>query len=356
VGLTLLIIVPIYILTISRVVAPLNELSKASRAVAEGKLDQYVPVRTRDEVGQLSESFNRMIDDLKQYRQDIERWNQTLEDRVTKRTMQLAEAQAKLIHSEKLAAVGELAAGIAHELNNPLAGIYAFLQVFVERIRSRGLKQLSEEEASSFQENLVHVEREIQRCKSIIGSLLTFARVSDKDFMPLNLNKVIQDTLAFTQSNLTKSGITVETDFNEDIPVVLGDSNELQQVFLNIIVNARKAMPDGGKLVIVTGSDNDGNSVFVSYSDTGEGIEEEMIEKIFDPFFTTRKPGEGTGLGLSISYSIIKEHNGEIFVESKRGKGTTFTLVLPAVEEEEANDLPLSKIASSKSDVGKMNL
>ena len=126
---------------------------------------------------------------------------------------------------------------------------------------------------------------------------------------------------------------------------MLGDSNELQQVFLNIIVNARKAMPDGGILEIAASPVKDGSSVQVSFSDNGEGIEESALDKIFDPFFTTRKPGEGTGLGLSISYSIIKEHNGEIFVESKRGKGTTFTLVLPAVEKEKANDLPLSDVS-----------
>jgi two-component system NtrC family sensor kinase len=340
VGLMLLIAVPIYILTVSRTVAPVRELSRASKAVAEGNLDQHVPVRTKDEVGELSESFNKMVADLKRYRDDIERWNQTLEERVAERTRQLAEAQAKLIQSSKLAAVGELAAGIAHELNNPLAGIYAFLQVFAQTIRSRGLRELSVEEAEGFQENLVHVEREIRRCKSIIGSLLTFARVSDKHFALVDLNKVVRDTLAFMQSNLSTSGVVVETHFMQDIAPIWGDSSELQQVFLNIVVNARKAMPEGGKLVVTTRADDENHSVLVSISDEGNGIEPEILDKIFDPFFTTSKVGKGTGLGLSISYGIIRDHKGEILVASTPGKGSTFTVVLPLAGEKAEDDEP----------------
>jgi signal transduction histidine kinase len=336
VGLMFLISLPIYILTLSYTVGPIKELSRASKAVAEGRLDQYVPVRTGDEVGELSASFNRMVDDLKKYRNDIEQWNQTLEERVAMRTRELAEAQAQLIQSSKLAAVGELAAGIAHELNNPLAGIYAFLQVFAKTLRSRDLKELTEEEARDFQENLVHVEREIRRCKSIIGSLLTFARVSEKEYDLINLNQTIQDTLTFSESNLGKSGVKVETLFEENLPAVFGDSNELQQVLLNIIVNARNAMPEGGVFTVSTSTRKDERLVCVSLSDTGVGIAPDVLDKIFDPFFTTREPGEGTGLGLSISYGIVKDHSGQIFVESAPGEGTTFTIVLPMADGEEA--------------------
>lgn len=333
VGLMLLIVVPIYVLTVSNSINPIRKLSLASRAVAEGNLDQYVPVKTGDEVGELSKSFNRMVADLRKYREELERWNQTLEERVAKRSKQLAEAQAKLVQSTKLAAVGELAAGLAHELNNPLAGIYAFLQVLAETVRSRGFKNVSDEEAEGFQKNLVYVEREIQRCKSIVGSLLTFARVSEKHFVPLDLNEVVRAALGFMHSNLKKDNVGVETRLAEQLPPVLGDPNELQQVFLNIIVNARKAMPGGGKLSVTTGTTD--NTVTATITDTGEGISPEIRDRIFDPFFTTRKPGEGTGLGLSISYGIIKDHNGEIAVESAPGRGSTFTIVLPVAGKEE---------------------
>jgi two-component system NtrC family sensor kinase len=334
VGLMLSIAIPIYVLTISKTIDPIRHLSRASKAVAEGNLDQYVPVRTADEVGELSESFNLMVADLRKYREELQQWNQTLEERVAKRSEQLAEAQAKLIQSTKLAAVGELAAGLAHELNNPLAGIYAFLQVFAETIRLHGLRNLNDEEVEGFQKNLVYVEREIQRCKSIVGSLLTFARVSEKHFVLLNLDEVIRDALGFMQSNLKKDNVRVVTNFAEHLPPVLGDANELQQVFLNIIVNARKAMPGGGLLTVST--EADGKSVRASITDTGEGIAPEIRDRIFDPFFTTRKPGEGTGLGLSISYGIIKDHNGEILVESAPGQGSAFIIVLPVSEEANA--------------------
>jgi signal transduction histidine kinase len=335
VGLMLLIVIPIYVLTVSMTIDPIRKLSRASKAVAEGDLDQYVPVKTADEVGELSESFNLMVSDLRQYREELEHWNQTLEQRVMKRSEELAEAQAKLIQSTKLAAVGELAAGLAHELNNPLAGIYAFLQVLAETIRSRGFRNVSNEDAESFQKNLVYVEREIQRCKSIVGSLLTFARVSEKNFILLNLNDVVRETLGFMHSNLQKENVTVETHLAEHLPPVQGDANELQQVFLNIIVNARKAMSGGGTLTVTTGAS--GKTVRVSIRDTGEGINPAILDRIFDPFFTTRKPGEGTGLGLSISYGIVKDHSGEILVESAPEQGSTFTIVLPMAGVEQTS-------------------
>jgi two-component system NtrC family sensor kinase len=340
VGLMLLIIVPIYVLTVSQTIAPIRELSRASMAVAEGQLDQHLPVKTGDEVGELSASFNKMVDDLRQYRKDIEHWNKTLEDRVAQRTRQLAATQAKLVRSEKLAAVGELAAGVAHELNNPLAGIYAFLQVFADTIKSRSLSDLSEEEVKDFQDNLVHVEREIQRCKSIIGSLLTLAHPTREEFAQVDLNKVVTDTLALMRGNLTKAGIDVEMHFEPDIPAIKGDANALQQVLVNIVVNARKAMPDGGELTILTSMVKNDHSVCVSVSDTGGGIDEEMQARIFDPFFTTSKPGEGIGLGLSISYGIIRDHNGEIQVQSISGEGATFSIILPVTGADHLNDGP----------------
>jgi signal transduction histidine kinase len=350
VGLMFLIIVPIYILMVSYTVGPIRELSLASKAVAEGRLDQYVNVRTGDEVGELSASFNRMVDDLKKYREDIEQWNQTLEQRVVMRTRELAEAQAQLIQSSKLAAVGELAAGMAHELNNPLAGIYAFLQVFAQTLRSRDLKDLSEEEAKGFQENLVHVEREIQRCKSIIGGLLTFARVSEKEYGLVDLNRVLNNALSLMQSSLSNSNVIVETRFDNDLPLVMGDANELQQVFVNVIANSRKAMPDGGNIIIVTSTRKPENMTCVSIADTGAGIETDVIDKIFDPFFTTSKPGQGTGLGLSISYGIVSDHKGKIMADSRPGEGTTFTVLLPIADAEVMDETSGAEVSITETD------
>ncbi|MCD6532642.1 MAG: HAMP domain-containing protein [Deltaproteobacteria bacterium] len=330
----MLVIIPIFILIITRTVGPIRKLSEASRRIAEGDLEQYITVKTRDEVGELSESFNKMVADLKSSRRAIELLNQTLEERVAKRGEQLAETQSKLIQSEKLATVGEFAAGIAHELSNPLAGIYAFMQIFSKTINSRSLGELSESESRQFQENLVYVEREIKRCKSIIGNLLTFARVSEKKFVYVDINMIIEDILSFTKANLKKGGIRLEKNFDVNLPLVNSDPNELRQVFINLLINARKALPDGGELEITTKVVAEGEAVSIGFADTGIGIEDAIRDKIFDPFFTTRKTGEGTGLGLSISYSIIQDHAGEIMVDSEVGVGSTFTVILPVAGRE----------------------
>ncbi len=325
----MLLIIPIFIMIISRTIGPIHKLSEASRKIAEGDLDQYISVKTRDEVGELSESFNKMVGDLKSSRKAIELLNQTLEARVAERGAQLAETQAQLIQREKLATVGEFAAGIAHELSNPLAGIYAFLQIFSKTVNSRSLGELSEKESKEFQGNLVYVEREIKRCKSIISNLLTFARVSEKQFVYVDINMILDEILSFTKANLKKGGIQVEKRFDEKLPKVNCDPNELRQVFINLLINAHKAMPDGGELAIATATISDGQMVSIEFADTGIGIEKSICDKIFDPFFTTRKAGEGTGLGLSISYSIIQDHAGEIKVDSEVGVGSTFKVILP---------------------------
>ncbi len=325
----MLVVVPIFILIISRTVGPIRMLSQASKRIAEGDLDQYVQVRTRDEVGELSESFNKMVSDLKKSRDSVEHLNQTLEARVAERGAQLAETQAQLIQSTKLATVGEFASGIAHELSNPLAGIYAFIQIFSSTVKSRSLGELSEKERQDFQNNLVYVEREIKRCKSIIGNLLTFARVSDKQFVPTDINKILEEILSFTKANLKKGGIQVDRHFSENLPLIDSDPDELRQVFINLLINARKAMHDGGELKIMTDYSAVEETVIIEFADTGVGIEKNICNKIFDPFFTTRKTGEGTGLGLSISYSIIQNHAGKILVSSEVDVGSTFTVVLP---------------------------
>ncbi len=330
----MLIVIPIFILIISRTVGPIRMLSQASQRIAEGDLDQYIQVKTRDEVGELSESFNKMVSDLKKSRESIENLNQTLEARVAERGAQLVETQAQLIQSTKLATVGEFASGIAHELSNPLAGIYAFIQVFSDTVKSRSLGELSEKERKDFQNNLVYVEREIKRCKSIIGNLLTFSRVSDKEFVPTNINEILEEILSFTKTNLRKGDIRLEQHFMEKLPLVESDPNELRQVFINLLINARKAMNDGGgELTIVTNHSVVEETVSIEFIDTGVGIEKNICDKIFDPFFTTRKAGEGTGLGLSISYNIILKHSGKIQVASEVGVGSTFTIVLPVSQK-----------------------
>jgi two-component system NtrC family sensor kinase len=260
-----------------------------------------------------------------------------LEKKVEERTKQLKEAQAKLIQTEKMCAVGQLAAGVAHELNNPLGGIMGYAQYALEKIAHRKGKEISEEELSVYAQYLSDIEAQSKRCKGIVQNLLKFARSSSKaDFEILDLNSVLGDTLMFVQHQLAMGKVKLLQNLSLDIPKVSGNAGMLQQVFTNIILNAIQVMPNGGELLVSTRSidfeERLGKGVEVCFSDTGCGIPEDQRDKIFEPFFTTKKVGQGTGLGLSVSYGIVKEHKGEIKVKSQVGKGTTFTILLPTAE------------------------
>jgi signal transduction histidine kinase len=299
----------------------------------------------------------RLYERLEESRADLERWNRTLEERVGERTRELEQAraeledlnadlerrviqrtealqdiQAKVVESGRLAAVGELAAGIAKELNNPLAGILGYSQYDLERTLDRQDKGLSAEEARQLATHLRHIEREAQRCKRIVENLLTFSRGARCDFTSVDVNGVLEQTLECTERQLVMRGIEVDMKLDRALPCIVGDSQELQQVFANIILNARNAMAEGGRLTIRTSLDENGareKSVAVRFEDTGCGIPPDDLTRIFEPFFTTRAAGDGPGLGLSVSYGIVKEHGGEIEVESAQGSGATFTVRLP---------------------------
>lgn len=233
---------------------------------------------------------------------------------------EIQDLQSQLIQVEKMASIGQLAGGIAHELNNPLGSILGFSQILV--------KETHEEDPKK--QDLQRIERAAYRCKKIIESLLSFARQRDADFKELSLNDVLEETLALCENQLKKSRIEVVKQLSLDTPRILGDSNQLQQVFTNLIVNAVDAMTRGGKLTLTTQMASSEKAV-AGVSDTGEGISKEHLNKIFDPFFTTKEVGKGTGLGLSIVYGIVKKHNGEIKVISQPGQGTKFSLEFPSV-------------------------
>ncbi len=260
-----------------------------------------------------------------------------LNDKLTKSDNALVKTQDRLIQSAKLAAVGELAAGVAHELNNPLTGILGYTQwVLLEANKSIGAGAgIAVDEVEPLRNRLEKIEREVLRCKDIVQNLLNFSRSQESwgDKGPpmerLPINNVIEATLGVTEHQLELSRVKVERNLGKDLPAVDGNANQLQQVFLNIVINASKSMPGGGTLVVTTRRERD--SVLTSFRDDGTGMPDAVRDRIFEPFFTTRKVGEGTGLGLSVSYGLVKAHGGEITVESEEGKGSTFTIRLPAV-------------------------
>jgi len=252
---------------------------------------------------------------------EVKAFNEELEQIVEERTQELEKAQAQLIQSEKLASIGELAAGVAHEINNPLGVILGFSQVI--------LKKLTQDD--SLYKPLSSIEREGLRCKKIIQGLLDFSRRSPPMFQPVDLNEVVEAACELIEHQITINNVRMVKGYAPRMPQIQADANQLQQVFVNLIINAYQAMPEGGELRITTRTV--GSQVQAIFADTGQGIAPENLKHIFDPFFTTKEVGKGTGLGLSVSYGIIESHSGKIDVDSQVGVGTTFVITLPVNRE-----------------------
>ena len=250
---------------------------------------------------------------------------------------ELKETQAKMVQTGKLAAVGQLAAGVAHELNNPIVGILGYSQYALEKIRGKDASQITAKDLENYEKYVGYIEHESQRCKVIIQNLLNFSRKGTTTLAPTDVNKVLETTFALLTHQLQMHNVRVAPQLAPELPSVHGNAAELQQVFTNIIINAQKAMDKGGTLTVTSrlrvGVTREDVAVEILFTDTGCGMPPEVMAKIFDPFFTTRKVGEGTGLGLSLSHGIVKNHGGEISVESALGKGTTFTIALPVKRE-----------------------
>jgi len=259
--------------------------------------------------------------------------NADLERRVKERTMELSEMQSRMVESGRLAAVGELAAGVAHELNNPLGGILGYVQYDIERLERRHNRALEAEERKTLVGHMRLVESATQRCRTIVSNLLTFAEAAGCSKEMMSLNEAVNATIRMTADQLRMRGIDLRVELDPKVPNVVGSPVQMQQVFMNIVVNARNAMESGGVLIIRTGVEGEGSGrrmVTASFEDSGTGIEGGNLERVWEPFFTTREVGQGTGLGLSASYGIVREHGGEIEVESEEGRGTTFTVLIPA--------------------------
>ena len=308
---------------------PLKDMDSGANEVAAGRLDQSIPVRSNDEFGRVAASFNHMTEALKASRSEMQDMLHTLESKVTERTRELLAAKAEVAQGEKLASIGVLASGIAHELNNPLTGVLTFTSLMRKKAAD------GSEDAA----DLDLVIRETKRCASIIRRLLDFARekVPVKGFF--NLNLVIEDTVRFVERPASLQQIEITTALDPALPQVWGDADLIKQVILNLLVNAQQAIEGKGSIKVASrlypGMASDKPDVDnlpmveISVTDTGCGIPPANLERIFEPFFTSKEVGKGTGLGLSVSYGIVKAHGGKINVESVFGEGTTFHVLLP---------------------------
>jgi len=307
----------------TRITIPLQKMVLATQKIAKGDLSHKVDVKSRDEIGILADSFNRMTKDLEEAERKLIEWGKTLEKKVEERTQEIRQMQDHLIQSEKLASLGKLAAGIAHEINNPLGGILIYSQLLLE----------DTDKNSPYYENLEKIVKETTRCKNTVKGLLQFARPKEPEMTLTNINDVLDKALSLLESQAIFQNITIKREYSSSIPRIIADNTQLQQVFINIIINAADAMEGKGILTLKTSLGEDDQKIEISITDTGHGIKKEDMNRLFEPFFTTKEVGSGTGLGLAICYSIIQKHEGTIGVQSQVGKGATFTIKLPLRKE-----------------------
>ncbi len=299
-GITIFVVSFVIIFMIRRqVYRPVKELVKATTSIAAGNFDYDISIKSHDEVGKLTESFKKMTSELKA-------------------------AQFQLLQSEKLASIGKLSATIAHEINNPLNGILTYTKLIERRLTNDNFVPDEIPKLSSY---LAVMVREIQRCSSIVKNLLDFARQREPSLQTsVNINTVIDDAIALIANQITLNQNELVKIFNP-VPFIVADPMQLRQAFLNIIMNSCEAVKEGGRITVMTKFLENEETVMVSVTDNGIGIEGDNLTRIFDPFFTTKE--KGTGLGLSVVYGIINSHRGTVKIESAPGAGTTVTVKLP---------------------------
>lgn len=338
---------------------PVLALRTAADKVGEGDLTQRVTTRSQDEIGDLAKAFNKMVEDLAKAREELRKANLNLastNDELHKTVADLKAAQEQLVQSEKMASLGQLTAGIAHEINNPInfvsaniqplkddiSDIVNFINRYDEIIKDKGLENDFSELKKIKQDAGIDITKQeindllkgmadgAMRTAEIVKGLRNFSRLDQNVFKKASINDSLDSTLTLLH-NSYKNRIEIVRNYG-DLPEVDCFPGQINQVFMNILSNAVQAIPDEGKIFIKTWQEKD--MVNISILDTGSGMTEEVKRKIFDPFFTTKEVGKGTGLGLSISFGIVQKHNGSIEVNSKQGEGSEFVIRIPVTQKQ----------------------
>jgi len=328
----LLVAVMVMFFTRRFVVRPVRELIRATRSVAEQKLDQPVVVTSSDEIGELGESFETMRERLLQAQHEIDDFTRNLEEKVEERTEQLEATQRKLVQSDRLASLGRLAASVAHEINNPIASVLNFGALMQRLITEEGIPP---ERREDFRRYLSHVVTETSRAGRIVTDLLAFSRHSRTESIATDLNELVRGTITLLEHKLTSTGAAIDLELDPDLPVAACDPQRIRQVVTNLVLNAADAIEGEGTVTVRTGHGSERSVVMLVVSDDGQGIPEENLPLIFDPFFTTKEEGKGVGLGLAVVYGIVETHRGTIEVDSREGVGTRFTVTLPTAQAPE---------------------
>ncbi len=320
-----ILLISLYFIT-ATFIRPLQLMVEAAGTIAQGNLDHQVEVAYQDEVGQLAKAFNQMTTELNRANTKLVQWGKTLEQRVDERTRELMTMQNSLIQSEKLASLGKMAAGVAHEINNPLTSILINAHLLMEKA----------DKDSPAYENMLMIAEETTRCSQIVKGLLEFSRQHPPQKNLVSINDILIHIVNILKNQAVFQNITIKKDLADELPDVEVDPDKMKQVFWNLMINAAEAMPEGGILTVTSRLSESQRRLEISFTDSGTGIREEHLPKLFDPFFTTKK--RGTGLGLAVIYGIAYQHGGTIEVKSQWGRGSVFTVNLPLPQSHESQN------------------
>ena len=335
-GVLLLLSGSVSALLIQRLVQrPVNELHRGTQRIARGDMDGRIVVRGRHELAELAEEFNRMAAEVKSARAEVTDWSRRLEDKVVEKTDELRRAQRQVLHMERMASLGKLAATVAHEINNPLSGILGTARLLERELADH---DLPEEAAREISEHLRLIAHECVRCGGIVRNLLVFARRSGGEMGPVDVDQVAERSLMLMRHHLEMHGIELRHQLLGAEAEVVGDGAQLEQALLALIVNAVEAMTGPGAQgggVLTLRIEGDPDSVTFHVGDTGVGIHPDVLPHIFEPFFSTKNQESGVGLGLAVLYGIVERHGGAVTVDSEPGRGTTFHVVVDDVVEEQ---------------------
>lgn len=314
---------------------PVHNLRVGTASLANGKLDTRIKMQRKDELGMLALSFNNMAANLESANNKLQNWSNQLEKRVEEKTAELERIHHEMLQVEKMASLGKMAASVAHELNNPLAGIVTYAKLLKNKIENILADNAEKKKITS---ELELIRSESMRCGNIVRNLLAFARGKTTHFRACELEEIVENALKIIRHHLELAPIEVSVRVDIKPTTIVCDPDQLVQSFVALLINAVEAMPDGGRLELTAQNSENAEWIIIKIRDTGIGIPEDVKDKILEPFFTTKTDKNGVGLGLAVVYGIIQRHKGKMWLESREKEGTTVFIELPVIQSEKEED------------------
>jgi two-component system NtrC family sensor kinase len=306
---------------------PLNAIISASEAVARGDKSTRLEIRPDllDDMRKVSLAFNNMLDNLSSVNKELENWSHQLEYKVQRKSEELSEIQSELIHVERIASLGKLSSSVAHEINNPLSGVLTYTKLVQKQLSKSNLETKAKESILKY---LKVIETETKRCGDIVKGLLDFSRTDQQNFENNHFHNILKETYDLMAHQMKMTDINFYTDYSAESDLIYCSENQIKQTCVAILVNASEAVSENGEIIMKT-SNPDKDHIRLDITDNGVGIAPEDIPHIFEPFFSAKQNTSGIGLGLAIAHGIVQSHKGKIEVDSKLGRSTTMSIILP---------------------------